>query len=79
MNFYFSFGQKHFHKIKNVVFHAPVICRIQSVDESHARDKAFKAFGVQWAFSYSDATLNMKYFDKIIDLDTLTQVQFKAK
>ena len=76
MKTYFTFGQRHTHRVNGITFDCDSVAVINADDESAARAKAFEYFGDKWCFSYPENQWNdekMKYFPRgLIEVETPT-------
>lgn len=68
MNFYFTFNDKHSHRIKGVDFNANTVCKITAPTEEEARAIAFRHFSIQWSFIYTDGTLDKRMQSAVKEL-----------
>ena len=64
MNFYVSFGQQQTHTIDDIFLDKDVLVVIEAEDEAEARDRAFKAFKMEWSFMYTDETVELEWFPR---------------
>ena len=62
--YYITFGQSHVHRVNDITFDCDSVACIRAVDEGAARAIAFDLFGSKWFTSYTEETINLKYFPR---------------